>query len=108
MKEDRIPVKKINKWDKSLRQNCWVEQVKQILQHCNMYECMTNNVPCDLEVLEARFKVLNRNRWWLEANDKPKLRTYIQIHDNEIRQPRTYHGHTGELLPSLSVESSLS
>ncbi len=85
MKSDRIPVL-VYKWDKSLHQNCWVEQVKQILQHCNMYDCMLNNVPCDLEVLEARLKVLNRNRWWLEANDKPKLRTYIQIHDNSLRQ----------------------
>ena len=72
MKENRIPVI-IYKWDKSLKQNCWVDQVKQILQYCNLYDCMLKNVPCDLEVLEARLKVLNRNRWWLEANDKPKL-----------------------------------
>ena len=73
-------------WDKSLKQDCWVSQIKQILQYADMYECMLNNVPCDLDVLSARLKVLNRNKWWLEANDKPKLRTYIQIHDINTRQ----------------------
>ena len=67
MKDDRIPVK-VYKWDKSLKQNCWVSQVKQILQYCNMYDYMLNNVQCDLDDLEARLKVLNRNRWWVEAN----------------------------------------
>ena len=85
MKADRIPVK-VYKWDLSLKQNCWVSQVKQILQYCDMYECMRQNIPCDLEVLEARLKVLNRNKWWLEANDKPKLRTFVEIHDNNIKQ----------------------
>ena len=47
---------------------------------------MLQNVPCDLDVLHARLKVLNRNKWWLEANDKPKLRTYVQIHDHNSRQ----------------------
>ena len=47
---------------------------------------LLNNVPCDLDVLNARLKVLTRNKLWLEANDKNKLRTYIQIHDHENRQ----------------------
>ena len=85
MSELRIPVK-VYKWDKSLRQDCWVSQIKQILQYCDMYECMLKNIPCDLDVLTARLKVLNRNKWWLEANDKPKLRTYVQIHDHDNRR----------------------
>ena len=36
--------------------------------------------------LEARLKVLNRDRLWLEASTKSKLRTFIQIFDRTKRQ----------------------
>ncbi len=51
-----------------------------------MDECISNNAKCDLDVLEARLKHLNRNKWWLEANDKPKLRTFVKIYDRQTRQ----------------------
>ncbi len=38
---------------------------------------------CDLDVMKARLMRLNRNMWWIEACDKPKLRTFIQIHDTD-------------------------
>ena len=61
MKNDRLPVK-VYKWGKSLKLDGWVKQVKHILQYCDMYDCMLNESKCDLEVLEARLKVLNRNK----------------------------------------------
>ncbi len=36
---------------------------------------------CDLDVAEARLKRINRDKWWLEAHSKPKLRTFIRVHD---------------------------
>ena len=38
---------------------------------------------CDLDVAEARLKRINREKWWLEAHTKPKLRTFIEIHDKD-------------------------
>ena len=85
MKSDRWPVK-IHKWDKSLNLGCWYSQLKHILYYCNMEDCLDDAVKCDLDVLEARLKVLNRNKWWNEAAEKPKLRTFIEIQDRNLRQ----------------------
>ena len=86
MNQNRLPVK-VMKWDKSLGLNCWYSQAKHIANYCSMDECISDNAKCDLDVLEARLKHLNRNKWWLEANDKPKLRTFIKIYNKNVRQP---------------------
>ena len=80
MDQDRLPVK-VYRWDKSLKRNGWAKQVKAILDHCSMQECMDIDVLCDTDVLEARLHKLNRDLWRVEATTKPKLRTFILIHD---------------------------
>ena len=60
--------------------------MKLILQYCNMAEYADLDVLCDLDVAEARLKRINRDKWWVDCHGKPKLRTYIQIHDrNKVR-----------------------
>ena len=51
-----------------------------------MDECLHNDAKCDLEVLNARLTALNKDQWWLEANNKPKLRTYVKVHDKYTQQ----------------------
>ena len=85
MKKDRLPVKVLN-WDKSLGLNTWYSQLKHILHYSNMDECLHTCSKCDLEVLKARLTVLNKYQWWLEANNKPKLRTYVKVHDKHLHQ----------------------
>ena len=52
-----------------------------------MEECMDVNTTCDLDVATARLLRLNQNKWWLEASEKPKLETFLQIHDRSLTQP---------------------
>ena len=82
MKRDRLPVK-VYLWERSLKTQGWA---KNILEYANMSD--SNGIECksDLDVLQARLKVLNRDKWWVEACSKPKLDTFVQIHDRtEIR-----------------------
>ncbi len=63
----------------------WVKDLEFILTYCNMSEYAELDTLCDLDVAEARLKRLNRDKWWIECHSKPKLRTYIQIHNkNDI------------------------
>ena len=52
-----------------------------------MVEYSGLDTTCDLNVAEARLKRINRDKWWLEAHTKPKLRTFIRVHD--ISQTQT-------------------
>ena len=80
MEPNRLPVK-VYKWEESLNIMGWVKDLKHILEYCNMSECSEMTATCDLDVAEARLKRINRDKWWLEAHSKPKLRTYIKVHD---------------------------
>ena len=46
-----------------------------------MSDCKDIKQKCDLDIAKVRLQRLNRNIWWLEANDKQKLRTFTDIHD---------------------------
>ena len=80
MDETRLPVR-VYKWQESLKIDGWVKQVKSVLHYVNMEECCPLEMHCDLDVLEARLHRLNRERWWVESTSMPKLRTFVQIHD---------------------------
>ena len=58
-----------------------MSDLKHILQYCNMEDCLGLDRLCDLDVAEAWLKKINREKWWLEAHTKPKLRTFVEIHD---------------------------
>ena len=85
MNPTRLPVR-VYRWEKSLKVQGWVGQVKHILDYASMSESDGLEVRSNLDVLEARLKVLNRDKWWVEACSKPKLVTFIEIHDrSDIR-----------------------
>ena len=79
MKEERLPVN-IYKWMESLEVNGWVKDVKHVLNYANMDDCQHLSSKCDLNVLQVRLKVLNQDKWWLDAETKTKLETFIQIY----------------------------
>ena len=80
MKTNRLPVK-VYKWESSLKIKGWVRDLNHVLQYCNMEDCMGLERLYDLDVAEARLKRNNRDKWWLDAHTKPKLRTYVEVHD---------------------------
>ena len=82
MKPNRLPVRIYN-WEKSLNVQGWVKDCEFILNYCNMGDYSGIENVCDLDVLYSRLKKLNRDKWWLDAHGKSKLRTYIRIHDTE-------------------------
>ncbi len=80
MEEHRLPLI-IHKWDVSLKQDTWAKQVHHILQYANMYEDSTYLSHIDLDVLNARLKRLNPEKWRNSATMMPKLRTFIELFD---------------------------
>ncbi len=80
MEEHRLPLI-IHKWDVSLKQDTWAKQIDHILQYSNMLEDTTHLSHIDLDVLNARLKRLNREKWRNSANAMPKLRTFIELYD---------------------------
>ena len=80
MEEHRLPLM-IHNWDVSLDRNTWANQVTHILQYANMYEGTTHLSHIDLDVLTARLKRLNREKWMKSACAMPKLRTFVDIYD---------------------------
>ena len=40
----------------------------------------------DVDVLSSRLKVLNRNKWFLNAQAKPKLETFLEVVDKNKQQ----------------------
>ena len=80
MEDDRLP-KIILQWDSSLRLNSWYSEIQHIAAYLGF-----NVHPLDGEqynLTEAYNIMLNKNRntWQLEAHKKPKLRSFVQIHE---------------------------
>ena len=74
---------RVYKCESSLRVKGRAQDFKHILHYCNMEDCINLESPCDLEVAEPRLKCINRDKWWMEAHTKPKLRIFIEIHDTK-------------------------
>ena len=64
---------------------CGYSQVEQILAYSDIIpEC--DNDCVDIDVLSSQLKVLNRNKWFLNAQTKPKLDIFLEVVDNEAQQ----------------------
>ena len=85
MDPQRLPVKPYN-LEKTLKIKGWVQNVKLILQYCNMSECIPLDDKYDLDVASARLLRLNRERWWLEASTKTKLENFVKVYDRNEKQ----------------------
>ena len=85
MPDDRLP-KIIYKWDRSLDLNTWWSEIQHIASYLGL-----NTLPDDGETYNLTYaynKLLEKNRisWQLQANIKPKLRTFVNIHDYSSTQ----------------------
>ena len=57
-----------------------------ILHYTNMSDCSALGEKCDLDVLQTRLLHINRDKWWLDAGGKTKLRTFVVVyHRNELK-----------------------
>ena len=93
MEDHRLP-RMIHEWDVSLNRDAWAKQVNHILQYTNMLEGTTHLSHIDLDVLTARLKRLNREKWMNQANAMPKLRTFVELFDECDYKGLVYTGLT--------------
>ena len=89
MDEHRLPYI-IHNWDVSLKRKAWADQTVHILQYCNMLEGTDHLSHIDLDVLAARLKRLNREKWLTSAVAMPKLRTFVEIFDESDHKGLVY------------------
>ena len=82
MPDHRWP-SKVLRWDRSLRTEGWFNQVQHILAYANIDHDLETGEKIDLDVLHARLLKINRQCWHLEAMDKSKLRTFVEICDRD-------------------------
>ena len=71
----------IHNWDVSLQRDAWTKQKDHILQYANMLEGITHLSHRDLDVLSARLKHLNREKWKNSTCALSKLRTFFDLYD---------------------------
>ncbi len=81
MKENRLP-KLVLRWDASLRANGWADNIRHILDYANMNVDILSEETVDLDALTSRLLRLNRTKWLLEAQTKTKLRTFLEVYDD--------------------------
>ena len=110
MPDDRLP-KLVFKWDRSLQTDAWARSIDFVLQNVNMMETVEyiphirdisyenlNDSICDLahtDTDKVRKRLLQncRDRWWLAAAEMPKLRTYVELHDEQDHRGLVYTPH---------------
>ena len=76
-------LKKVLRWDLSLKSNGWADQLLLILQHAHVEFDIDDSNLIDLDALRQQYLILNRQKWLLEAADKTKLRTFLEVYDPE-------------------------
>ena len=85
MDEHRLP-KIIYNWDKSLGLDTWVSEVRHIAAMLGLPANLNNGDEYDLSKCYNKLMVANRQKWHLETSRKPKLRTYLEIHQFDTIQ----------------------
>ena len=80
MPDWRLP-KLVYKWDISLGLNSWAAEVQHIAASLGMPIHLGDGEVYDLTVASNTLLKNNRLSWHLESTTKPKLRTFIKIHD---------------------------
>ena len=80
MEENRLP-KIVYKWDRSLGLDAWAAEIQQIAANLGLPVLLKENEEYDVTFCQNKLLSANRLRWQLESERKPKLRSFIQIHD---------------------------
>ncbi len=81
--KDHMWPKKIFQWDLSLKTEGWSDQVKQILAYLQYDVPLVDSCPIDLDAVASALLRLNKQKWLVEATTKSKLRTFLEIYDEE-------------------------
>ena len=70
-------------WDIETNTDAWVREVKLVLTSVGLMDAEYFDDKTDLGMLEEKLLTKNRLSWQLEAYQKPKLETFVKIHDFE-------------------------
>ena len=87
MNDSKLP-RIIYEWDRSLKTDAWASSTDFILEYVNMLNSVNeedgeNLSHVDLDVVKARLYKLCREKWWVSASDMPKLRTFVELYDEQ-------------------------
>ena len=85
MPTNRWP-KKIWQWDRVSKTDAWFKEIKHILRSVNMANETDLSNSIDVKEVGHRLLQQARSSWETEAENKPKLRTFLKIHDFNTRQ----------------------
>ena len=85
MNSSMIP-KIILQWDVSLGLETWFSEIKHIINELSLHNTSENFEPYNISQVYETSIEYNRALWANEALQKPKLRTFIQIHDFDSKQ----------------------
>ncbi len=85
MDDDRLP-KQVWNWSLKERKSTWCQDVKLVLNYAGMLNKDHMYCETDLETLKCRLMERARNSWHLEAFVKPKLCTFVKVHNFEERK----------------------
>ena len=80
MDTDRLP-KIILNWDKSLALDTWGSEIKHIAANIGLHVQLKEGEIYDITAAYNKLLSSSRLRWHLEAQNKPKLRTFLKIHN---------------------------
>ena len=80
MDDDRLP-SIIYKWDKSLDLDTWYSEIRHIAAKLGLEANLEDGQTYDLTSAYNKLLKLSRQKWHLEAQRKPKLRTFLKIHN---------------------------
>ena len=80
MDENRLP-RIIHNWDLSLGLECWASEIKHIAATLGLPQTLNENEQYDLTHCYNKLLASSRLKWRLETERKPKLRSFIRIHD---------------------------
>ncbi len=68
-------------WDINTGTDAWYSEIKFIMNYANIDMMQDLNATVCLDLVKANLLKQCRNRWAIEALSKPKLRTFVKIHD---------------------------
>lgn len=85
MDQWKLP-KLIYDWNVSLGLNSWGSEIKHIATSLGFNTDLNYGETYPLTLAHNKFLDKNRHTWQSEAYQKPKLRTFVQIHDFESKQ----------------------
>ena len=85
MESWRLP-KLIYDWDVSLGLDSWGSEIKHIAANLGFDTTLEHGESYDLTLAYNKFLVQSRREWQIEAERKPKLRTFLKIHNFDSKQ----------------------